>query len=98
MEKWTDEQVFQWLQRECSISQKLAHTFKVQKIDGEALIELSQDELTGSPFGLTVGEAKKVIRSVRTSQTSTRQLFVAIWLKSGTHAEMMLFARGLRLL
>jgi hypothetical protein len=83
METWTDEEVFQWLQETCKIPQELAQTFKMQKIDGAALIELTQDELRGPPFGLTIGDVKRVIRHVRTFQNPTGQVFVVSVLVQG---------------
>ena len=58
METWSQEEVFQWLQTECNLSEHQAQIFKTETINGQVLQSLTEAELRAVPFNLTFGQAR----------------------------------------
>lgn len=62
---WTPEQVAAWV-AEKGFEQSIANLFVTQKVDGLALLEMTQDDVKGPPFNFVFGDAKKFMRDVNT--------------------------------
>jgi hypothetical protein len=75
MEKWTKEEVFEWLQNNCNLTRVQAKKFLVQEIDGQALQYLTQEDLLNPPLLLKLGPAKKVFAHVQNASGQMLLLF-----------------------
>jgi len=60
METWSQDEVFQWLQTVCNLSQHQAQIFKTQTINGQVLQSMTESELQAVPFNLTFGQARTI--------------------------------------
>jgi hypothetical protein len=60
METWSQEEVFQWLQTACSLSEHQAQIFITHTINGQVLQSMTEAELQAVPFNLTFGQARTI--------------------------------------
>lgn len=60
---WDPREVFAWLVAEAGLEHEAAERFVAAHIDGDALLELSLADMTGT-LGLPLGFAKKVARAI----------------------------------
>ena len=68
MDSWSSKDVSDWLQKECKINELQAETFVKEDIDGLVLPEVTVDMLKSDPFNLKIGDAMRIIKSIRSFQ------------------------------
>jgi hypothetical protein len=64
MDKWTPEEVSNWLHTEFNISNEQAKTFSDQEISGKNLLKFTEQRLKDAPFFLKIGTAMDIMERI----------------------------------
>jgi hypothetical protein len=64
MDKWTSDEVFEWLHSTIRISEEKATIFRDEEVDGRALLGFTERRLQDDPFSLRVGPRVKIMQAI----------------------------------
>jgi hypothetical protein len=64
MDKWTIDEVFEWLQTTIKLSMQQAEVFKDVSIDGSILLDFTEGRLKDVPFCLKIGPRMHIMQCI----------------------------------
>ena len=80
MEKWTIDEVVEWLQTTIKLSTQQAEVFKDESIDGSILLDFTEERLKDVPFCLKTGPRMHIMRCINQFKDASGKGSVSFWL------------------